>query len=216
MGGRGAIDWAGLARWSAATAGLPLDAGQLAQLDAYVETLLTWNRKLALVSQNDRRVIADKHVADSLVAAAHCAGAASIVDLGSGGGFPALPIAIALRQTRVTLIESRGAKASFLEEACRSASIRNATVRHARIAEVARVEAAAYEIATARALATTAEVVAAATPLVRPDGRIIAMRSIGEGREGEPSDAQEIAYSLPDGTKRRLLVVRVAARSAIS
>ena len=62
MSGRGAIDWDALARWSAATAGLPLDAEQLRQLDAYVETLMTWNRKLALVSQDDRRVIGGRHV----------------------------------------------------------------------------------------------------------------------------------------------------------
>lgn len=209
------VCWAGLADWTTAAAGISLSGAQLDQLRAYLDTLLLWNRKLALVSQDDPRQIVDKHIADSLFAAGHCGGGESIVDLGSGGGFPALPIAIARPGTRVVLIEARGAKASFLEEACRIASIRNASVCHARIEALAceAEQRSRYDVATARALATTAEIASWAQPFLSPAGRIIAMRSVGENRASEPTNTREIPYELPDRTKRRLLIMDGGAPS---
>jgi 16S rRNA (guanine527-N7)-methyltransferase len=217
MTGRGSdpVSWTELADWTSAATGITLSAAQLDQLQVYVDTLLLWNRKLSLVSQRDRRQIVDKHIADSLFAAGYCSAGEAIVDLGSGGGFPALPIAIARPAARVLLIESRGAKVSFLEEVCRVASIRNATVRHARIEALAREadQRSRYQVATARGLATTAEIVSWARPFLAPGGRIIAMRSVGESRSCEPVGAREIPYELPDGTKRRLLILHGAAPS---
>jgi 16S rRNA (guanine527-N7)-methyltransferase len=207
------IHWAELADWTSAAAGITLNGAQLDQLRAYVDTLLSWNRKLSLVSQHDPRQIVAKHIADSLFAAGHCEEGESIVDLGSGGGFPALPIAIARRGARVVLIESRGAKVSFLEEACRTASIRNASVRHARIEALGReaTQQSRYQVATARALAATAEIASLARPFLTGRGRIIAMRSVGEDHATEPTGAREIPYELPDGTKRRLLILEGGA-----
>jgi 16S rRNA (guanine527-N7)-methyltransferase len=203
------VSWTELADWTSAAAGIALSGAQLDQLRAFVDTLLLWNRKLSLVSQHDPRQIVDKHVADSLFAAGHCPDGESILDLGSGGGFPALPVAIARPGACVVLIESRGAKASFLEEACRVASVRNARVRHVRIETLARdaEERSRYQVVTARALATTAEIASWAQPFLAPEGRIIAMRSVGENRAADPPNAREILYVLPDGTKRRLLIL---------
>ena len=205
------VDWPALECWTISTCGLALTAVQLTQLQVYVELLLLWNRKLALVSQRDRAEILAKHVADALFAASRCVDGEAVVDLGSGAGFPGLPIAVARPAARVSLIESRGKKASFLEEACRSASIRNASVHHGRIEDIAADPAhqSRYALATARALTNTAQVIALARPFLAPGGRAIAMRSVGESRHDEPADAQEIAYALPDGTPRRLVVVRI-------
>lgn len=214
----GAVSWTELAAWTNSATGITLRGAQLDQLRAYLDTLLLWNRKLALVSQHDARQIVDKHIADSLFAAGQCGDGELIVDLGSGGGFPALPIAIARPGARVVLVESRGAKASFLEEACRIASIRNASVCNARIEALARQaeQRSRYQVATARALATTAEIASWAQPFLAPGARIIAMRSVGESRTSEPANAHEIPYELPDGTKRRLLIMEGAPPSSHS
>jgi len=212
MARRGEIDWDALQSWSAESAGCVLTTAQVDQLRIYLDTLQLWNRKLALVSQHQAAQIVDKHIADSLFAAGRCGGTDAVIDLGSGAGFPGLPIAIARPNARVSLVEARGKKASFLEEACRVAVIRNASICHARIEAIAEDDAhcGRYEIVTARALTSLAEFLAMARPFLRPGGRAIAMRSLGQDREAEPAQAEEVVYRLPDGTPRRLVIVHDA------
>jgi len=203
-----AADWQRLRDWAARNAALDLSTDQLGQLRAYLETLLLWNRKVALVSQRDPAEILAKHFADSLFAAAQCSDRGGIVDLGSGAGFPGLVIAIVRSDAQVTLVESRGKKASFLETALRAADARNVTVCNARIEDIGADAAhhGRYSIAIARALTTTAEFVQMAAPFLAIDGRALAMRSVSEKAEAAPAPAQELPYTLPDGTPRRLLV----------
>jgi 16S rRNA (guanine527-N7)-methyltransferase len=204
------VDWAALAQWATSSAGITLAPAQLAQLASYVDTLLLWNQKVALVSQRDAREIATKHVADSLFVAGYCAGAESLIDLGSGAGFPGLPIAIAQPAISVALLEARGRKVSFLEEVCRTASIRNALVLHARIEATALDPAhrGRYAIATARALSSMSEFAALARPFLGAGGRAVAMRSVGEPMDSSAQHLEEVFYQLPDGTPRRLVVAR--------
>jgi 16S rRNA (guanine527-N7)-methyltransferase len=188
------VDWAALAEWAASSAEITLAPAQLKQLASYLDTLLLWNQKVSLVSQRDAREVVTKHVADSLVVAGRCAAAESVIDLGSGAGFPGLPIAIAQPSLRITLLEARGRKASFLEEACRTASIRNALVIHARI-EAASLEPAhrgRYAIATARALSSLTQFLALARPFLITGGRAIAMRSVGERIPALPQPLEEL------------------------
>ncbi len=202
-------DWAALFEWAAATAGLTLSTTQMEQFRAYLATLLIWNRKLSLVSQRAPAQIINKHIADSLFAASRCTDGEAIVDLGSGAGFPGLPIAIARPGAQVWLIEARGKKASFLEEACRAASVRNALVYHGRIEAAAAdpVHRERYAVATARALGSTTAFLDLARPFLASDGRALAMRSVTEAREAALPGAEEIPYRLPDHTPRRLLII---------
>ena len=203
-------DWEALFEWAEATAGLALPTVQREQLRLYLDILLLWNRKLALVSQPEPTQIINKHIADSLFAAARCKDGEAVVDLGSGAGFPGLPIAIARPAAHVCLIEARGKKASFLEEVCRTASIRNALVCHTRIetASADPVHRQRYDLATARALTTTTGFLNLARPFLGPDGRALAMRSVTEPRAAELPESEEVPYRLPDLTPRRLLIMR--------
>lgn len=203
-------NWWALLEWTAGTAGLTLSTAQVEKLRIYLATLLTWNRTRSLVSQREPAGIINKHIADSLFVASRCADDEAVIDLGSGAGFPGLPIAIARPAARVCLVESRGKKASFLEEARRAAAIHNALICHRRIEMVAADPAhrGHYAVATARALASTAAFLGLARPLLAAGGRAIAMRSITEASEAELPVAEEVCYLLPDGTPRRLLIVR--------
>lgn len=204
--------WDAVRAWSAETAGLELTADLLERLRAYVETLLFWNRTIALVSQNDPGAILAKHVADSLVAAAHCGDHDRAVDLGSGAGFPGLVIAIVRPHASVALVESRGKKVSFLEEAIRAAGASNARVHHARIEALARHpdHRGRYAIATARALTDLSGFLALATPFLAPGGRALAMRADSESTPSDHPPTGERRYTLPDGTPRRLLTFAAA------
>jgi 16S rRNA (guanine527-N7)-methyltransferase len=199
-------EWKALRQWARTATGLELGDPAVDQLRRYVELLRVWNRKLALVADDDPTVVLHRHVADSLFAAAHCRDARAVADLGSGAGFPGLVIAITWPATRVTLIEARGKKVSFLEEACRTAGIRNAEPIHGRIEAVSREarHRSAYDCVTSRALADLDVLRSLARPLARENCRLVAMRSASAA---VPAGADRIDYTLPDGTPRTLVIV---------
>ncbi len=203
-----AADWRQLVDWSLAH-GITLSDVQLDQLKSYLDVLELWNRRVALVSQSDSKQIICKHFADSLFVASRFPDGERVVDLGSGAGFPGLPIAIARPKSRVCLIESRGKKASFLEQASQAAAIRNAAILHRRIESVAGEEGfrGSFEIATGRALTNASQFFGLASDFLIPGGQTIAMRSVNEAWSLPPG-IEEIRYALPDGSPRRLLIVR--------
>ena len=103
----------------AAVAGGDLPAAARAAIDDHVRLLLAWNEAINLSGIRAPEMVAREHVLDSLTALRllRRAGIAEFVDLGSGGGYPGLPLAIALPARRALLVESIGKKARFLEVA---------------------------------------------------------------------------------------------------
>ena|SRR5579871_5130878 len=94
---------------------------QAATMQAHYELLLRWNRVLSLTTVTDVESAVERHYCESVFAAIHLpVGAWSVADLGSGAGFPGLPIAIIRPECTVTLIESHQRKAAFLKEAARA------------------------------------------------------------------------------------------------
>jgi 16S rRNA (guanine527-N7)-methyltransferase len=119
----------------------------------------------------------DIHVSDSLAGLAVPAlrEARSIADLGSGGGFPGLALAVALPDAEVTLVESVGKKTKFLRRAADAAGLRNVRIVNAR-AEAWRDGLATQDIVTARALGPLNVVVEYAAPLLREGGSFVAWK----------------------------------------
>jgi 16S rRNA (guanine527-N7)-methyltransferase len=161
--------------------GLSLDGHIRAAIDAHIRLLLRWTEAINLTAIRDPAEVARLHVADSLSAVLPLreAGIDRFVDLGSGGGFPGLPLALALPARRAVLVESVGKKASFLESAV------GVTGTAGRV-EVARMRAEAFAArpaergtwpaVTARAVADLAELVELAFPLLRREGRLVAWK----------------------------------------
>ena len=132
----------------AATLNLKADAGALARLAAYFDLLQRWNEKINLTSLGDTDEAIDRLVMEPLAAAAFLPAGGSLIDIGSGGGSPAIPLAIALNANDLTMVESRGRKAAFLREALRTLDL-SGTVRSER----------AETLAASSELARTAHVV---------------------------------------------------------
>lgn len=132
---------------------------------------------------------ADDHLADSLVALELGAvrRAASVADLGSGAGFPGLPLALALAQAEVALVESNARKCAFIERAAAATGASNATVVNAR-AEAWPAGIGRFDLVTARALAPLAVSAEYAAPLLRVGGSLVAWR-------GRRDSAGELAAS---------------------
>jgi 16S rRNA G527 N7-methylase RsmG len=102
-------------------AALPkLDSHQIEALDAHLELLERWNRTINLTAIKSREEAVSKHIGESLFLAAHLpSGPLNVCDLGSGGGFPGIPCAISMPDSRFTLVESDVRKGVFLREASR-------------------------------------------------------------------------------------------------
>jgi len=110
---------------------ISLSPDKWARLEAYKSLLLLWGNRFALVSRRDLREGLEKHFADSLLISPYIAGQ-HVLDLGSGAGFPGIPLAIVLDDKRFTLIESRKKKCAFLREVRRELGLENIEVVNAR------------------------------------------------------------------------------------
>lgn len=173
-----------------------LDDRQLAQLSAYLRTLLLWRRRMALISTSDPVLIAEHHIVDSLHVAPYLAPDCRFADIGSGAGLPGIPLAIALPMSRVTLIESRRKKANFLRAACRAAELRNVSVAEERAEAIA----GRFDAVVCRALGDLSLFLDLATKLLFPAGVAIAMK----GRQGSWEVVQHAAFDGPRVVSYRL------------
>jgi len=165
-----------------------LDTALASPLQAYLALLDRWNRAYNLTAIRDPREMVAKHVLDSLAMQPFVRDLGTLADLGTGAGFPGIPLALALPDLRVTLVESNGKKARFLREAVRTLHLDNARVAESRIEALD--EPAAYDAITARALATLPLILQLGGHLLRPGGQLLAMKG------ARPDD--EIA-ALPSG-----------------
>lgn len=103
--------------------GREADPELLEKLSAYLDLLVKWNSRMNLTAVRDPAEIVTRHFGESLFAARHVAGKGTLLDLGSGAGFPGLPIQLWHSRLRVTLAESQAKKATFLREVVRSLSL---------------------------------------------------------------------------------------------
>lgn len=161
--------------------GLVVEESARRQLADHVRLLLAWNAAVNLTAVRDPAGIAVRHIVDSLsgVAILRERGIGAFVDLGSGGGYPGLPIAVVLPARRVMLVESIAKKARFLSVVATATGLGEPiTVRPGR-AEAAAGEPGERErwpAVTARAVAELAELIELAFPLLAPGGCLVAWK----------------------------------------
>jgi len=159
---------------------LGLDASLAPPLLAYLALLLRWNRAYNLTAIRDPSEMLTKHLLDSLAmhgaVDALAARGGALADLGTGPGLPGIPLAIAKPGLQVALVESNGKKARFLREAVRQLGLRNATVAESRIE--AFDAPGRFDAITARALATLPLILELGGHLLKPDGRLLAMKGV--------------------------------------
>ena len=191
--------------------------------EVHARLLAAWNGAINLTTIRDPEAVARRHVCDTLTAVAVLDAGdeprLSLLDLGSGGGYPGLPLAAALSWRRVALVESVAKKARFLSVAARAASdvlaagglvappIEVLAERAEDLAQEAD-QRGAWDVVTCRAVGSLAESAELALPLLRVGGRLIAWRreSPPDGVRGEVRDAGSIVRACGGGRSR---VVRV-------
>ena len=173
------------------------------KLDQLARMISEWP---GLVSR-PARVLVD----DSLVLLDHLAGASTVVDVGSGGGLPGLPLKLARPELKVTLVESDQAKAAFLVRACGALGLDDVEVVARRAEEVGqdRRFRETFDVAVARALAPMPVLVELCLPLVRVGGRLLAQKT-----EHEDVDGAAHAIEILGGALRQVAPAPSEARRA--
>jgi 16S rRNA (guanine527-N7)-methyltransferase len=155
--------------------GLTLPAGAQQRLLAYLELMQKWNRAYNLTAVRQAPRMVSYHLLDSLAAAPHVA-AATILDVGSGAGLPGIPLAVALPDSRVTLLDSNHKKAAFLRQAVMELKLGNADV----VCERAETwkPPAAFGVVISRAFSDLAEFISLAGRHAAAGGRLAAMKGV--------------------------------------
>lgn len=182
--------------------GVALDRSRLSLLSEYAD-LLAGYELANIIGTKDREQIILEHLVDSLscltTESVQCNG--TLIDVGTGGGLPGIPLSIACPDLHVALLEATEKKVRFLEYAKTELDLDNLEVLHARVEDAGRQPQCreAFDLATARALAGLPIVVEYCAPLVSPGGTILAMK----GRLSEEELSQGIAASHELGTELR-------------
>jgi len=153
--------------------GLELAPAQRAALATLVAELADWNTRVNLTAITDPAEVVDKHLLDSLAVLPWLRGH-SVADVGSGAGFPGLPLAVADPQRRYTLIESTGKKVKFLRHAIERLELPNVDVLHGR-AEALK-PSQPFDSVISRALGPLSDFVRVAGHLAGRRGRLLAMK----------------------------------------
>ena len=163
-----------------AESGLPLlESHTLGKFESYLALLLRWNLRVNLTAIRDQDGILKRHFVESIACAkALPSGITTLLDLGSGGGFPGIPIALCRPEISVTLAESQGKKAAFLQETVRTLQV--GAVVYAGRAENLK---SSFDCVALRAVDRMEEAVHTASGLIAPGGWLALLTTEGEASE---------------------------------
>ncbi len=150
---------------------LPMEAQQ--RLLAFRDLLLKWNKTYNLTAMRDPEQAISHHLLDSLAILPHI-GPGPLLDVGSGGGLPGIPLAIARPELSVSMVDTVQKKATFLQQAVIELGLKNATVHHARVEEMS----GQYAQISSRAFAEIALFIRLTRHLLAPGGRWLAMKGV--------------------------------------
>ncbi len=192
-----------------AAAGLdPLDSGTAERFAAYSALLLRWNARTNLTAIRDEDGILSRHFVESITCArALPAGIATLLDFGSGAGLPGIPIALCRPEIAVTLAESQGKKAAFLQEAVRTLGL-SAKVHSGRAESLA----TCFDCVALRAVDRMRSAIQAASRLVLPGGWLALMSTESEAGALRGACGEQVSgwstLPLPGSEQRVLLLGR--------
>ncbi len=200
---------------------ISLEDVQLEQFDCYAQTLVEWNQKMNLTAITEPQEIVIKHFVDSLalLTAVELPQGAKVIDVGTGAGFPSVPMKIARPDIHLTLLDSLNKRVVFLDALSAALGQENTCI-HFRAEEAGRSLAyrEQFDLATARAVAHLRELSEYCLPFVRVGGRFAAMKGGDIDAElAESSKAigllggkvEEIKrFSLPDESRRSIIIIK--------
>ena len=155
--------------------GIQLTTVQMEQFQKYMELLIEWNEKMNLTAITEESQIWEKHFYDSILPFSHLT-FKTMCDVGSGAGFPGIPVKIVFPQVRMTLVEPLQKRCRFLNEVKEQLGLENMEVVNARAEDFAKDHREQYDIVSARAVAKLSILLELCVPLVKKNGKMVALK----------------------------------------
>ena len=192
----------------AAELGLHLTAAELGKFYTFAAELKKWSRKINLTAITADEDIAVKHFLDSLTVLKVVGPKGRLLDIGSGGGFPAIPLKIVCHGLHVTSVDAVEKKVIFQRHAARLLGLQGFEALHARGEELAAHHAGSFDWVVSRAFSYIPTFVRIALPLLKEGGKIVAMKGRGGREEAETISAAlaELKVQVTDVVEFRLPV----------
>ena len=199
---------------------IELTKEQIEKYYNYMDLLLEWNGKINLTAIIDPKEIILKHFVDSLTIAKYIKDDEKLIDVGTGAGFPGIPLSIVKENTDIVLLDSLNKRINFLQEVKENLKLENITTIHGRAEEFGKnkKEREKYDIATSRAVAPLNILLEYLLPLVKVGGRAICMKGSNIEEIENAKNALEILggkiekieeITLPNSDiKRNIIIVK--------
>lgn len=159
--------------------GVRFSVEQIEQFYRYMNLLIEWNEKMNLTAITEPKEIILKHFIDSITILKYIDDNSKLVDVGTGAGFPGVPLSIMNPTLKITLVDSLNKRLIFLQEVVKELNLKNIEIVHARAEEFGQNKNCRekFDIATSRAVANLATLSEYLVPLVKIDGKIISMKA---------------------------------------
>lgn len=170
---------------------IDLSVEQMDKFNRYMDLLIEWNQKINLTAITEPEEIILKHFIDSLTILKYLKRNEKIVDMGTGAGFPGIPLSIVCNENKITLVDSLNKRLVFLQEVIKQLDLKNVETIHARAEDFGQNKTyrEQFDIATSRAVANLATLSEYLLPLVKIGGKCICMKA--SDIEQEVQDAKK-------------------------
>ena len=180
----------------ASTMGVRFSVEQMDKFYKYMNLLIEWNEKINLTAIIEPNEIILKHFIDSITILKDIKDGSIVVDVGTGAGFPGIPLSIMNPTLKITLVDSLNKRLIFLQEVINELDLKNVELVHARVEEFGRNKKyrEKFDVATSRAVANLATLSEYLLPLVKINGKAISMKAGNASQEIE--DAKKAIKTL--------------------
>ena len=172
----GSLEWKKVIEKGSAALGVKISEEHAYQFAIHASEMVTWNRKINLTAITDSMDIAVKHFIDSLACTPFVIGSCSLLDIGSGGGFPGIPVKIMNPALSVTLLDSSRKKVNFQKSVIRKLKLERIEAVHARAEQLVEKKSKSFDIVISRALASLETFALLALPFVADNGSIVSLK----------------------------------------
>lgn len=200
-----------------AEVGITITAEMSEKLVKLCDFMLEYNKNVNLTSITDFEEVVVKHFVDSVLPffMVDIPQGSSFIDVGTGAGFPALPLLVVRPDLKGTLCDSLNKRCVYLELVCKEIGVK-AEIIHARSEELGRKKRECFDFATARAVAAMPVLSEYCVPFVKVGGSFIALKSVNEDIDSAAGAVAKLGgeislikdYTIPNGDSRRLVVVK--------
>ena len=193
----GSLDWKNVIVDGARQMGITVHADQVDQFAAHALILNEWNQKINLTAIASPMDMAVKHFLDSILSSRFIEPDCRLLDVGSGAGFPGIPLKIMIPSLNVVLVDSTRKKVSFLNHVIRQLHLSRITAIHSRIEDLQQEWKSGFDVIVCRAFSSLGDFAEKSMPLLAPDGLLVAFKgrelttdldtvSTQSGRDGFP------------------------------